>query len=56
MDDSSYCEKAVKKIEAYEKNGIFPGRKLITTYETLKHPLHTRIIQGVIEEYLLGTV
>ena len=31
MDHPEYCRKAIKKIESYQKNGIYPGKKLIIT-------------------------
>ncbi|MDD5935450.1 MAG: hypothetical protein PUC65_07830 [Clostridiales bacterium] len=52
MDDREYCEKAIKKIELYQKNGIYPGRGLILTYETTTHPLSSKVIEGLIEEFL----
>lgn len=51
MDNEEYCEKAIRKIESYEKNGIFPGKNLILTYETKRHPLNTRIVEALAEEY-----
>lgn len=53
MDDKDYCEKAVKKIESLEKNGIFPGENLILTYETKEHPLNIKIVEKFIEKYLV---
>lgn len=53
MDDQDYCVKAIKKIETMEKNGIFPGRNLIITCETANHPLNVRIVELLINEYLL---
>ena len=53
MDESDYCENAIRKIESYEKNNIFPGKKLILTYETLKHPLNSGVVDALIKEYLL---
>lgn len=53
MDDEEYCEKAIKKIETFEKNGIFPGENLILTYETRKHPLNIKIVEKLAEKYLL---
>lgn len=52
MDDPEYCEKAIKKIELYEKNGIFLGRQLIVTYETLGHSLNIMGLEAKIHEYL----
>lgn len=52
MDDSVYIEKAIKKIMAYEKQGIFPGEDLIITYETRKNPINQKNIKNLIEHYL----
>ena len=52
MDNPEYAENAVKKIEAYEKNHIFPGDNLILTYETMRHPVNSRILEAMIEKYL----
>ena len=53
MDDPVYLEEALKKIERYERNGIFPGDRLITTFETFRSPIDTRIIDLIIRKYLL---
>ena len=52
MDQENYCEKAIKKIETYERNGIYPGSKLILTYETASHMVSPKIIEGIVGEYL----
>ena len=52
MDDAIYVEKALHKIAIYEQNGIFPGEKLILTYETRKNPLNQKIINLMIQRYL----
>ena len=52
MDDAKYAEKVVKKIESYEKNGIYPGEKLLMTFETSKHPLNMRLVEQMIENFL----
>lgn len=52
MDDREYCEKTIRKIECYEKNGIFPGKNLLLTYETEMHPLNGRVVEEIIREYL----
>ena len=36
MDDPGYAQNAVRKILAYEENGIYPGESLILTFETEK--------------------
>lgn len=53
MDSDEYCEKAIKKIETYQKNNIYPGIDLILTYETQKHPLNTKIVEDLIKQFLL---
>lgn len=53
MDDKEYSKKAVLKIESYERNQIYPGKKLLLTYEMDKHPLNMKIVEGLIEEHLL---
>lgn len=52
MDDSDYVESALQKIALYEKNGIFPGEKLILTYETKKNPINQKIVRLLIQQYL----
>jgi len=52
LDDMDYLENALQKIIIYEKNGIFPGKNLILTYETKKNPLNPSIVNMLIDEYL----
>lgn len=52
MDDSAYAEKALQKIATYERNGIFPGDKLILTYESKNMPINQKQIMGMIQQYL----
>ncbi len=52
MDDAVYAEKALQKIAMYEQNGIYPGEKLILTYETRKSPLSQKVIKNMIAHYL----
>ena len=53
MDDPNYCEKAIKKLELMQKNGIIPGKHLLLTYETSAHPLNMKIVEQLIKEFLL---
>ncbi|MCD7981325.1 MAG: hypothetical protein LUF32_03260 [Clostridiales bacterium] len=53
MDQKDYCERALRKIEIYQRNGIILGRKLIITYETSQHPLETQMVERNISEYCL---
>ena len=51
MDDPDYIEKCIQKIHVYTKNGIFPGRNLILTYEDLSNPLGLDVIQQQISMF-----
>ncbi len=52
MDDPEYAEKAVRKINSYIANGIFPGDKLIISYETSGVVLNDRVIKMLIKKYI----
>ena len=52
MDDSDYVRKAMDKLDLYERNGIFPGKRLIISRETTEKPLNVKTIQKLAEEYL----
>lgn len=52
VDSPAYARRMVQKIEAYENNGIFPGERLILTYETEQSILNTRKIEQMVEKYL----
>ena len=53
MDDIDYCTTAIRKIETYEKSGIYPGEKLLMTYETGKYPLNMMLVEQMIHKYLV---
>lgn len=52
MDDPSYVEKNLLKIDRYEKNGIVIGDSLILTWETKNYPINQADIRSKIEKYL----
>lgn len=52
MDDEGYAEKNINKIFCYQRNGIFPGDRLMISYETRKHPLNQKDIILMIQKYL----
>lgn len=52
MDDSTYSENAAGRISLYEKDGIYPGDRLILTYETRRHPLNIKDVEKKLEYYL----
>ena len=53
MDNPSYMDDFVSKINLYETNGIIQGKNLIITYETSKIPLNMRTVDKLIKTYLL---
>ena len=53
VDDPKYARKMVKKIQSYENNEIFPGEKLILTYETELTILNTAKIEQLVKRYLI---
>lgn len=52
MDKPEYARMAVRKIESYQKNGIYPGERLILTFETEKSILNSNNIDDLIKKYL----
>jgi len=53
MDNPEYAQIAVKKIELYEKNGIFPGENLILTFETSTNIIDKRMLEVLVFRYIL---
>ncbi len=53
MDKPDYIENALLKIEHYERNHILPGKQLILTHETRDRPFNSRIIDEIINAFLL---
>ena len=53
MDDEIYSEHVVSKLESYQKNGIFPGEKLLMTFETSKKALNIKAVEQMISKYLI---
>lgn len=53
MDDADYCNTAIRKIDSYIRNGIFPGERLILSYETSNYVLNSSVVKDMIEKYLL---
>ena len=53
MDNEIYAEEALERILMYEKNGIFPGEKLVLTHETGKKPMDSRLWEKIICHYFL---
>lgn len=53
VDDPTYAKNMVRKIQAYENNEIFPGERLILTYETEQTILNTSKIEQLVKRYLI---
>ena len=53
MDDPEYVKKAMHKLSLYEKNGYYPGDKLIITHETSAQPLKSKLISNMIDTFLV---
>lgn len=53
VDDPVYARNMVRKINAYENNGIFSGERLILTYETEQTILNTSKIEQLVKKYVL---
>ena len=51
MDQPVYASNAFSKLRLYAENGILPGIHLITTYETLEHPLSMEMVEKIIKYY-----
>lgn len=51
-ENGAYARSMVRKIQAYEDNGIFPGERLILTYETEQTILNTGKIEQLVNRYL----
>ena len=52
MDDPVYVQNAVRKIQAYEENNLYPGERLILTFETEKMVLNTQKVEKLVYKYL----
>ena len=53
MDDPDYCNDKIYMLSKYMEKGYFPGKNLILTFETSKHPLRVEDIEMIIKEYLI---
>ena len=52
VDDPVYARNMVRKLQEYEKNGIFQGERLILTFETEQTVLNTSKIEQLVKRYL----
>ena len=53
MSKPEYANNAIGKINLYAKNGLFPGKNLIITFESEEEKFDTQIIEKMIQTYLI---
>ena len=53
MDYDVYSNGTVGKLEKYMLNDYWPGVNFIATFESVEHPLSTKIIEAAIKKYLI---
>ena len=53
MDSQEYCDKFLKKMESYGKNGYYTGKNLILTFESSTNPINTAVLTRMITDLLL---
>ena len=51
MDNPEYAEKAIKKVDTYIKNGIFPGERLLMTFESKNYAISDTVVMNMIKKY-----
>lgn len=51
MGDAEYTAKMVAKDRSYEKSGIYVGRNLYLTFETLETPFDAGSIETIFEQF-----
>ena len=54
MTDPKYNKNVGERLQTYINHGIIPSIDLITTYESLEHPLSADEVQKIVEEYFLS--
>ena len=53
MDDPKYVNSALERLRIYISNGIFPGDRLLLTFETKQRPLNDQQLLPLLHRYLL---
>ncbi len=53
MDNPEYSEKAIKKINTYERNHIYQGKQLLLSFETSTQYPNTKQLDSFIKQFLL---
>lgn len=53
IDNPTYRQNAIHKLNTYLSHEIYPTINLITTYETQTHPLDLELVESIIQLYFL---
>ena len=53
MDDPAYADANCKKLMELMRCGLYPGPRLILTFETSEHPLSSLDVEMIIQKYFL---
>jgi len=53
MDQAEYAEHFQDKVLWYERNGIWPGERLLMSFETVNLPIDVNTVESVIRKYLI---
>lgn len=53
LDEKTYLYNNLHKLDEYRENGIFPGKNLIFTYETVETPLDIKGIKEMLKELFI---
>jgi len=51
LDNPAYAENAVTRLNWYAQEGIFPGKGLILTWETMREPFDVRMLDGMLADF-----
>ena len=54
MHDAEYREKAMYKIDCYERSGYFPGSDFLITFEGSDHVLNTKAFDQMLRSRFLS--
>ena len=54
MDNAEYAQSAVRKMNSYEKCGMYSGEQVLFSFETAQNPLDTRLIEDMVKHYFVG--
>lgn len=53
MSDPNYAFNNIQKLETYEREGLWPGKGLLLTFEVGEDTLDTRLLDHMINEFLI---